>query len=136
MDKNNKLFVVDIEVNNKKLNKLEEYQIIENVRDVLLHMILVDGTEEAKQKVSSIIKEVTGGQPMKGNIHYFAENGEKDENCIEIVRAAHGGGNNQSARNGGGVVVATIKTVEIRGELSPIHGLVWYRPEENDPFLF
>ena len=57
-----------------------------------------------------------------------------DKYNIEIVRAAHGGGNNQSKRINGGVAIATLIIVKIEGELSPIHGIKWYYPEERDPF--
>lgn len=53
---------------------------------------------------------------------------------VDIVRNSHGGGNNASKRKNGGVAIIVIKTVAVKGTLSPIHGITLYHPEENDPF--
>ena len=129
-----RLFVSEISVNSKQLRHQEELHIIDNVRDSLLHFILEETTAEAKEKCCQIIREVTGGKPIKGNIIYTAEPSD-DDNEIEIVRNAHGGGNNASLSVTGGVIIATIKIVSIRGELSPIHGTKWYNLQEGNPFI-
>ena len=127
----NKLFVVDVVSNGKQIKHQEEVDILSLVREKLLHMILVDGIDEAVKQCNSIINEETEGLPIKGNIHYsFVRTDDKMN--IEFVRHAHGGGNNRSVRDTGGVVVATVKIVKIKGELSPIHGFTWY--QETNPF--
>lgn len=132
--KNTKLFVTDVVYNHKQIKHQEEIDILSFVREKLLHMILVDGIDEAVKQCNNIINEVTEGLPIKGNINYSFVRTE-DEMSIEFVRHAHGGGDRQSIRDGfGGVVVGTVKTVEIKGELSLIHGFKWYHPEQYNPF--
>ena len=130
-EKTNKLFVGFIAVNNKQLKNTTEALIIEEIRNKFLHVILVDGVDVAIKECEKIAKEVTEGQPVKGNIFYSFIRTDDEQN-IEFVRHSHGGGNNPSARSTGGVVVATIKTERIKGELSPIHGFTWY--QEKNPF--
>lgn len=135
MDKNNKLFVIDVESNGKQIKKYDELEIVDRIRAKLNHFLLSDNNlDEAKSQCRQIIKEVVGDKPIKGNIHYFVDNAETNDNNIEIVRSAHGGGNNQSRRVNGGVVIATVKTVIVRGELSTIHGFTYYQ-DENPFFL-
>ena len=129
----NKLFVVDVVSNGKQIKHQEEVDILSLVREKLLHMMLVDGIDEAVKQCNGIIKEVTEGLPIKGNINYSFVRTE-DEMSIEFVRHAHGGGCYQSIRSCGGVVVATVKIVKIKGELSPIHGFTWYHLDEMVPF--
>lgn len=130
-----KLFVGEIEVNNKQLKHGEEAIIIQHFRDDMEHIILIDGIDEAIKQCEQIIKETTENNPVKGNIYYSAVRADNNRD-IEFVRHAHGGGNNQSLRVTGGVVVATIKTIEIKGELSPIHGYTWYDINKHNPFAF
>lgn len=128
----NRLFVTAVVSNSRKINNAIEYAIIGHIREKLLCLILTDGVGEAQKECKTIIQEETGRKPVKGNIHYFAETAHDNPNCIEIVRAAHGGGNNRSARDNGGVVIATVIAVKIRGELSPVHGLTWYKSDGVD----
>ena len=121
MKEKNVLFVSDVDVVNKQLKHQEEVDIINDIRDRILHMLLIDGIEEALRQCENIIKEVVGNKPTKGNIIYSA------------VRVNNGGGFS-AKRVTGGVVVATVKTTSVKGELSPIHGFTWYHPEERDPF--
>lgn len=125
----NIMFVSDISVNGKQIKHSEELAIINNVRERLLFIIIEENIEEAKKICREIINDETGNAPIKGNITYSvipAVNGTD----IEIVRHSHGGGNNASVRITGGVVIATVKTVPVKGKLSPIHGFTWYHPEE------
>ena len=133
MKEKNVLFVSDVDVVNKQLKHQEEVDIINDIRDRILHMLLIDGIEEALRQCENIIKEVVGNKPTKGNIIYSAVRVNNDME-IEIVRHAHGGGGFSAKRVTGGVVVATVKTTSVKGELSPIHGFTWYHPEERDPF--
>ena len=133
MESKNLYFVCDVKLANKQLKHQEELTIIESIKSQLLYMLLIDGTDEVLNRCNQIIKEELGDKLIKGNIHYFvvrADNGLD----IEFVRHAHGGGNNLSKRISGGVVVATIEIAAVKGELSPIHGFIWYHPEERDPF--
>ena len=129
-----KLFVVDIVSNTKVIKHGEEISIINIIKEKLNHLIIIGDTEEIKNQCNTVIREVTQGNPLKGNIRFFVESADNDKYNIEIVRAAHGGGNNQSKRISGGVAIATLIIVKIEGELSPIHGIKWYYPEERDPF--
>jgi len=129
-----KMFVFDVVSNNKLIKHVEELNIIAAIKDKLLHIILMDNTEEAKRQCRNIINEITNGQPLKGNIHYFVETANDKTLNIEIVRAAHGGGSNSAVRTNGGIVIATLVITDIKGELSPIHGYTWYNLEERDPF--
>ena len=133
--KQQKLFVVDVESNGKQIKNYAEVEIVDRIRTSLNHFLLSDNNlDEAKFQCSQIIKEVVGNKPIKGNIHYFVDNAQTNDNNIEIVRCAHGGGNNPSKRINGGVVIATIKTVVVKGELSAIHGFTYY--QEENPFFF
>ena len=126
-------FVCDVKLVNKQLKHQEELNVLESIKDRLLHILLFDGTAEALNCCDQIIKEEMGDKPIKGNIFYSvipADNGTD----IEFVRHSHGGGNHSAKRITGGVVVAIIEIASVRGELSPIHGLTFYRPEERDPF--
>ena len=133
MKEKNVLFVSDVDVVNKQLKHQEEVDIINDIRDRILHMLLIDGIDEALRQCEYIIKEVVGNKPTKGNIIYSAVRANNDMN-IEFVRYAHGGGRFSAKRVTGGVVVATVKTTSVKGELSPIHGFTWYHSEERDPF--
>jgi len=135
MNNRNKLFVTAVSLNSKKINNTTELSIVGQIREKLLCLILTDGVGEARKECNVIIQEETGRKPVKGNVRYFAETAHDNPNCIEIVRSAHGGGDNRPARESGGVVIATVETVPIRGELSPVHGFVWYNPDENSPFF-
>lgn len=133
MECKNLYFVSEIKLLNKQLKHQEELNIIERMKDDFLHMLLVDDVDEAVSRCNEIIKQEVGDKPIKGNITFSAVRGDKNTN-IEFVRHAHGGGNNSAKRITGGVVVAIIEIASVRGELSPIHGLTFYRPEERDPF--
>jgi len=128
-------FVCDIKLFNKQLKHQEELNILESMKDNLLHMLLVDGVDEAVSRCNEIIKKEVDNKPIKGNITFSAVRGDNDTN-IEFVRHSHGGGNHSAKRITGGVVVAIIEIASVRGELSPIHGLTFYRPEERDPFAY
>jgi len=126
-----RLFVSEVSVNTKQIKHAEELSIINKVRDLLLYVILEDNTKEATETCRQIVREETGGHPIKGNIYYSVESTDNGMN-IEIVRIAHGGGGNPSVRVTGGVVIVTIKTITIKGELSAIHGMTWYSQNENN----
>lgn len=131
--KNDKLFVTDVVPLFKQLKHQEEYNIISNIREKFQHLILVDGINGVRGECQKVIDEVTNGQPIKGNIRYFAEYSEENSLNIEIVRNAHGSVM-QAKRTNGGVVIATLVIVKIKGEYSRIMGFTWYHPEEFDPF--
>ncbi len=131
---NNKLFVNDVVSLSKQLKHIEEFHIISCIREKFLHLILVDGINGIVKRCQQIIDECTNGQPIKGNISYYAEQPEENSPNIEIVRRARGGGQNIAKRTNGGVAIATLVIVEIQGEYSPIHGFTWYHPERFDPF--
>lgn len=134
MKEKNILFVSDVEVVNKQLKHQEEADIINGIRDRLLHMLLIDGIDEALRQCENIIKEVVGDKPVKRNIIYSVVRANNDRK-IELVRHAHGGGGFSAKRVTGGIVVATLKTISVKGELSTIHGFTWYHPSERDPFV-
>ena len=131
--KNDKLFVTDVVSLFKQLKHQEEYNIISNIREKFQHLILVDGINGVREECQKVIDEVTNGQPIKGNIHYFAEYSEENNQNIEIIRNAHGSVM-QAKRTNGGVVIATLVIVKIKGEYSRIMGFTWYHPEQFDPF--
>lgn len=131
--KNTKLFVTDVVSLFKQLKHQEEYNIISNIREKFQHLILVDGINGVREECQKVIDEVTNGQPIKGNIRYFAEYSEENNQNIEIIRNAHGSVM-QAKRTNGGVVIATLVIVKIKGEYSRIMGFTWYHPEEFDPF--
>lgn len=131
----NRLFVNEVVVNYKQLKHVKEANIINNVRDELLYVILENNIDEAKERCRCIIEEETNNEPIKGNIIFSVVSADNNTD-IEIVRHAHGGGNNSSVRVTGGVVVATLKTVPIKGELSAIHGYKWYHPKDRNPFFY
>ena len=131
--KNDKLFVTDVVSLFKQLKHQEEYNIISNIREKFQHLILVDGINGVREECQKVIDEVTNGQPIKGNIRYFAEYSEENNQNIEIIRNAHGSVM-QAKRTNGGVVIATLVIVKIKGEYSRIMGFTWYHPEEFDPF--
>ena len=131
--KNDKLFVTDVVSLFKQLKHQEEYNIISNIREKFQHLILVDGINGVREECQKVIDEVTNGQPIKGNIRYFAEYSEENSLNIEIVRNAHGSVM-QAKRTNGGVVIATLVIVKIKGEYSRIMGFTWYHPEQFDPF--
>lgn len=131
--KNDKLFVTDVVSLFKQLKHQEEYNIISNIREKFQHLILVDGINGVREECQKVIDEVTNGQPIKGNIRYFAEYSEENNQNIEIIRNAHGSVM-QAKRTNGGVVIATLVIVKIKGEYSRIMGFTWYHPEQYDPF--
>ena len=131
--KNTKLFVTDVVSLFKQLKHQEEYNIISNIREKFQHLILVDGINGVREECQKVIDEVTNGQPIKGNIRYFAEYSEENNQNIEIIRNAHGSVM-QAKRTNGGVVIATLVIVKIKGEFSRIMGFTWYHPEEFNPF--
>ena len=131
--KNTKLFVTDVVSLFKQLKHQEEYNIISNIREKFQHLILVDGINGVREECQKVIDEVTNGQPIKGNIRYFAEYSEENNQNIEIIRNAHGSVM-QAKRTNGGVVIATLVIVKIKGEYSRIMGFTWYHPEQFDPF--
>lgn len=130
---NDKLFVTDVVSLFKQLKHQEEYNIISNIREKFQHLILVDGINGVREECQKVIDEVTNGQPIKGNIRYFAEYSEENNQNIEIIRNAHGSVM-QAKRTNGGVVIATLVIVKIKGEYSRIMGFTWYHPEQYDPF--
>ena len=132
-NENDKLFVTDVVSLSKQLKHQEECDIISNIREKFQHLILVDGINGVREECQKVIDEVTNGQPIKGNIRYFAEYSEENSQNIEIIRNAHGSVM-QAKRTNGGVVIATLVIVKIKGEYSRIHGFMWYHPEQYNPF--
>lgn len=128
----NTLFVTEV-VASKQVKNVMEVLIIGHFSEKLLHILLDDGIDEAVKQAEQIVRDEIGDEHIKGKIHYSCVRTD-DEMNIEFVRHAHGGGNNPSRRETGGVVVATIKTVRVRGKLSAIHGFTWNNPDNSDPF--
>lgn len=128
------LFVDAIVGDNNKIKTFDELQLVTALQDKFLHLLITDDIRELKNRCRGVVREIMGNEPLKGNITYSVETNEDDSLNVDIVRNAHGGGNNALKRKNGGVAIIVIKTVAVKGTLSPIHGITLYHPEENDPF--